>query len=185
MASGQPQAMFDQLRQHLNGELGQQAGDLTKAIRCRMEDLQKEQAERQKQSAQERQRLIAREMRARARENEAPAAGADGPLSEQPVAAPFEAPAEAPIPPASRKNGSEEPDRPTSLPPDAGASSFRGALPAASPSLPPAAASPYLAPLSEEDASSTLFQRLPGVNELCSVIKCTWKLARRKRTTRK
>ncbi len=187
MASGQPQAMFDQLRQHLDGELGKQAGDLTKAIRCRMEDLQKQQLERQKQSAQERQRLIAREMRARARENDAAGNGndataAEGPLSEQPVAAPFEAPTEtaprknAPADDAGRQSGGKP--GPEQAPP-------REALPAASPSLPPATTSPYLAPFSEEDASSSLFRRLPGVNELCSVIKCTWKLARRKKLERK
>ena len=189
MASGQPQAMFDQLQQHLDGELGQQAGDLTQAIRCRMEDLQKQQIERQKQNAQERQRLIAREMRARARENEAAAASADGPLSEQPVAAPFEAPLETPPQPLSRKDlaAADAPGRQSALPPEEGpeAPAFRGALPAASPSLPPAKPSPYLAPFSEEDASSTLFKRLPGINELCSVIKCTWKLARRKKNERK
>ena len=125
-------------------------------------------------------------MRARARENEAAAASADGPLSEQPVAAPFETPAETPLPPPSRRNvAADEAERSSSLPPDAEAPAVRGALPAASPSLPPATASPYLAPLSEEDASSTLFKRLPGVNELCSVIKCTWKLARRKKHERK
>ncbi|WP_300732933.1 histidine kinase [uncultured Desulfovibrio sp.] len=189
MASGQPQAMFDQLQQHLDGELGQQAGDLTQAIRCRMEDLQKQQIERQKQNAQERQRLIAREMRARARENEAAAASADGPLSEQPVAAPFEAPLETPPQPLSRKDpaAADAPGRQSALPPEEGpeAPAFRGALPAASPSLPPAKPSPYLAPFSEEDASSTLFKRLPIINELCSVIKCTWKLARRKKNERK
>ena len=189
MASGQPQAMFDQLQQHLDGELGQQASDLTQAIRCRMEDLQKQQIERQKQNAQERQRLIAREMRARARENEAAAASADGPLSEQPVAAPFEAPLETPPPPLSRKDptAADAPGRQSALPPEEGAEApaSRSALPAASPSLPPAKPSPYLAPFSEEDASSTLFKHLPGINELCSVIKCTWKLARRRKNERK
>lgn len=178
MASGQPQAMFEQLRQHLDGELGQQAADLSTAIRSRMEDLQKQQAERQKQTAQERQRLIAREMRARARDNEA--AGTDGPLSEQPVAAPFDASEDN----AARRGGSPDVSGQAASP-SGMASPARQALPATPPSLPPASASPYLAPFSEEDASSTLFQRLPGVNELCSVIKCTWKLARRNKSGQK
>lgn len=181
MASGQPQAMFEQLRQHLDGELGQQAAALSTAIRSRMEDLQKQQAERQKQNAQERQRLIAREMRARARDNEAAAAGAEGPLSEQPVAAPFDASEDN----AARRGGSPDVSGGQAAPPSGVASPARQALPPPSPSLPPATASPYLAPFSEEDASSTLFQRLPGVNELCSVIKCTWKLARRNKSGQK
>lgn len=176
MASGQPQAMFDQLRQHLDGELGQQAADLSTAIRCRMEDLQKQQAERQKQNAQERQRLIAREMRARARENDAAAAGTDGPPPEQPVAAPFEASEDDP----ARRGSPEASARQTASP--SGMASPGGQ---ALPSLPSAPAPAFLAPFSEEDASSTLFQRLPGVNELCSVIKCTWKLARRNKAGRK
>lgn len=181
MASGRPQAMFDQLRQHLDGELGQQAGDLTTAIRCRMEDLQKQQIERQKQSAQERQRLIAREMRARARENDA-AAVADALPSEQPVAAPFETTSENP---ARKGTTAELPGRQSDASSGAETAPPREALPAASPSLPPAPMPPCLAPFSESDASSTLFQRLPGVNELCSVIKCTWKLARRNKSGQK
>lgn len=170
MASGRPEAMFEQLQQHLDGELGQQAQGLTAAIRSRMEDLQRQKEERQRQQARERQHRIAREMRARSRNNR------DGdepetPPAEQPVAAPFElGPDAGPDPERnSPAPGGPLAARPQPLP----------SLPAGSPSLPPAQPSPYLAPLSEEDASSTLFQRLPGVNELCSVIKCTWKLARR------
>lgn len=182
VASGRPESMFSQLRQHLDGELGQQAVDLSAAIRGRMEELQREQQERRQQRAQERQRLIAREMRARSRDSETSSGSgvADGPLAEQPVAALLDAVTADPEP--SAETGTDRRGIPlTDEQPSRPAEAFRPSLPASDPSLPPAAPSPYLAPLSEEDASSTLFQRLPGVNELCSVIKCTWKLARRRK----
>ena len=172
MASGRPEAMFEQLRQHLDGELGQQALDLSSTIRSRMDDLQRQKEERQRQQARERQHRIAREMRARARGN-SETAGPEGPPADAPVAAPFgSSPDMAP----ETQRGSLAPGLPLAAqaPP-------QPSLPAGSPSLPPAPSSPYLAPLSEEEASSTLFQRMPGVNELCSVIKCTWKLARRQK----
>ncbi|WP_165076582.1 MULTISPECIES: histidine kinase [unclassified Desulfovibrio] len=175
-----PEAMLAALEAGLGKAMGESAGDaLSQDIRESLNAFAKEREERQRQVAAERQRQLSRVMAAR---RGASAEGDGGAVegAEAEAALGQDAGAEAATQAAaSRRERPAASATPGKAAPAAGEmDADQSAEEDESAKTPPA---PALRPLTEADATTSLFSGIPMLNELIAVIKLTWKLMRRTR----
>lgn len=156
-----PEAMLKALETALTCEKANTAAPLEVEIRKRLDDLTREKEERQRLLAVERKWRLAREMAERQKNQAREQAAAIEPARAGPMAAENEVPSLADI--GEETLADMVLDQSNS---DAGIDDLE------------AAAGPVLAPLSKNEATSELFAKSPKFNELLSVMKFTWKLAR-------
>ncbi len=196
LTSEEPEHMLRQLERSLGRALGAQGDRLGSDIRTCLDELIRQQEARRREAAAERQWSVSRRM-ARQREMQEGAAqesadsGAEQakePTGEEKTEPRGTAP-ETGAPSAltalagrartSRVTVSgvvspQDGDRPALMPLDEdAAASPRGSVRDSASRL------PVVEPLSETEATSKLFTGKPRLNELLSVMKCTWKLVRR------
>lgn len=196
LTAEEPRRMLEALENSLGRVMGQQGVRLSDDIRESLDDLIRRQEERRRQAASERQWRASRQM-ARQRENAEQDEEIAAKREEQATEAALAALAGSPTAPSAvagagetRPTGGGRPRTSvitgTSVPTfDAQEAHFAVAGSSLSPvsdgkaaETAPVAPAP-LEPLTEAEATSGLFYGRPGLNELLSVMKLTWKLARR------
>lgn len=161
MTAQSPEAMLAALEAGLGKTMGESAGDaLSQDIRESLNAFAKEREERQRQVAAERQWQLSRAMAARRGATEAEGGAGDEAEGEASPGA-GASPKNAALP-AETMAAEESPEEDESA---------TKAVPSA----------PALKPLTEADATTSLFSGVPMLNELLAVIKLTWKLMRRSR----
>lgn len=183
LSADQPQRMLEKLEASLGRIMGAAAGTLADDIRSNLEGLARQQEEKRRQAAAEAQWRAVRQA-ARQRENAEQAEAARAAGSPQTTDA------------VSRSGSGDTQTHGTAAPPvpvplwgqdlnqdgegrSAQAPSEARQQARAQDGHEEDSAEPVLEPLSETEGTSGLFSKKPGLNELLSVIKYTWKMARR------
>ena len=169
MTAESPEAMLAALEAGLGKAMGETAGDaLSKDIRESLNAFSREREERQRQVAAERQWQLSRAMAARR--------GAGGDAESVPGE---DIDGEA----GGAEGGVEtaEPALQKGAVKSVGDLSAENSPDADGEKTPPSPPTRALKPLTEADATTSLFSGVPVLNELLSVIKLTWKLMRRSR----
>ncbi|ATD81214.1 MULTISPECIES: response regulator [Desulfovibrio] len=197
LSADQPQHMLEKLEDSLGRIMGAAAGTLADDIRANLEGLARQQEEKRRQEAAETQWRATRQA-ARQRENAEQAEAARAMENSQPAGTVTGRSGSAASDAVSRSNSADAVPRETSshplpVPPwghdqdQVGAARF-----VQTPSdarqhaqgrntLEEISEEPVLEPLSEAEGTSGLFNSKPGLNELLSVMKYTWKMARRRK----
>ena len=169
LGANDPQQMLRSLEASLGRTLGKDAFDLSGDIRVCLNDLSREQEARRRQAALERQRQLARQAASQAAPVTAMAGNATADVGDRRSAlgrTQFATDAPAPFlkEPAGHSLASRGSCTDRQIHGEEDSNEDTGLL---------------LAPFTEADATSGLFAGRPRLNELLSVVKCTWKQARR------
>ena len=191
----QPQQMLEKLEDSLGRVMGTAAGMLADDIRASLNDLTRQQKEKRRQEAAETQWRATRQA-ARQRENAEQAEAARGKGDSQKVDAGTDKPGASTADAISRAGSGGSWPHGAAAPPmqvllwgdEPGQDSEARFMQAPSSTRQEtqakdahekSSAEPALEPLSEVEGTSALLNSKPGINELLSVIKYTWKMARR------
>lgn len=199
LASEEPERMLRELERSLGRALGAQGDRLGGDIRAYLDELIRQQDARRREAAAERQWSVSRRMARQREAQEEAAQESAAPGAEQDAAQEREQADEEKRGPRGTLLESTAQSalasRPRTIPlTGAGVVSQQegdhaaplldneaSAASAQNPARQAANGSPTLEPLSEAEATSKLFTGKPGLNELLSVMKYTWKLARKDR----
>ncbi len=200
LSADEPERMLRDLEASLEHVMGAQGNRLSDDIRDSLDSLAREQEAHRRQAAAERQRKAARPLNG-LKEN-AEEADSASPLQNSSENAPKNAPetssqTRAPVQTTARtalrkRSRTGQMTAISVLPPDDGLSrpapdlrldglAQTGSRNRHSDGAAQADQAVILAPLTEAEATSDLFKQRPRLNELLSVMKLTWKLARRKK----
>ncbi|MBQ3059717.1 MAG: histidine kinase [Desulfovibrio sp.] len=159
-----PLVMLRSLEASLGREMGKEGTSLSDDIRSCLDTLAREQESYRRQTALERQRQLARQAEGRRQADMEVQAS----MSSQPAIA-------APLSMVATDEETKTDIRSVRT----RSSDFKEPVPAAQQEQSLVNNPPLLAPLTKAEATSELFSSRPGLNELLSVIKCTWQLLRR------
>lgn len=197
LSADQPQHMLEKLENSLGRIMGAAAGTLADDIRANLEDLARQQEEKRRQEAAETQWRATRQA-ARQRENAEQAEAVRAMGGSQTAEAIAGRSGNTTANTASRAASVDALSHETSFPPmpvlpwghDPNQGGVTRSVQAPSDArqhalgndtLEESSVEPLLEPLSEAEGTSGMFSSKPGLNELLSVMKYTWKMARRRK----